>query len=150
MSRVVLGVDPGTRSCGIVAIDGLTGTLLWYRRLTPPDILNKIFVNIVSSGAMIVGVEKPFAGVNVRSALLLGEILGVVKVAGAQCSAIVEELTPPQIKKAITGTGRAHKKQVCKIVHSLLQIPLEAGEDVLEAGAVALTIAHRYRVKLNK
>lgn len=145
-----MGVDPGTRSCGLVAIDGLTSTLQWYCRLTAPDILSKIYANIVNNGPTVVGIEKPFAKVSIRSALRLGEVVGVVKLAGAQCSAMVEELSPAQIKKAITGTGRAHKTQVCKIVHCILKIPLEAGEDVLEAGAVALAVAHRYNSKLRR
>ena len=88
-------------------------------------------------------VEDVFHAQNTRSALVLGQVRGVVLLAGAQAGLAVHALPPATIKLQITGYGRADKTQVAFMVTRLLSLPgaAEAG-DAADALAVALCLAH--------
>jgi len=88
-------------------------------------------------------VEDVFHAQNTRSALVLGQVRGVVLLAGAQAGLTVHALPPATVKLQITGYGRADKTQVAFMVTRLLGLPGpgEAG-DAADALAVALCLAH--------
>jgi crossover junction endodeoxyribonuclease RuvC len=76
---------------------------------------------------------------------VLGQVHGVVLLAGAQAGLAVHALPPATVKVQVTGYGRADKRQVAFMVTRLLGLP-GAGEagDAADALAVALCLAHRH------
>jgi crossover junction endodeoxyribonuclease RuvC len=84
-------------------------------------------------------VETPFHGVNVRSALALAHARGVVLEVLAAAGVPIHEYSPAEVKKAVTGNGRAEKGQVQRMICALLVVDrAELGTDVADALAVAL------------
>ena len=154
---LILGVDPGSRAAGYALVEAESrtervveaGTLRFdgsmahalrlreiYRRLTeiierhPPD-----------EGA----VEMPVYGRNPQSMLKLGRAQAAAMLALLNRDVPVNEYTPKQVKKAVTGNGNASKKQVQHMVCSMLD-GAEAADlsyDASDALAVALCHAHR-------
>ena len=96
-------------------------------------------------------VEEAFAAVNVRSALVLGQVRGVVIVAaGAACP--VFEYSARAVKKAVVGYGQADKDQVVQMVTTLLRLPEPPPQDA--ADALALALCHmqsrRFAIRLER
>ncbi|MFW6109899.1 MAG: crossover junction endodeoxyribonuclease RuvC [Patescibacteria group bacterium] len=67
-------------------------------------------------------IENLFFGVNAKTAMKVGEGKGVVILACGQCNIPVKEFTPLEIKTALTGYGRADKKQVQEMVKRFLNL----------------------------
>ncbi len=100
-----------------------------------------------------VAIENIFFGENARSALKLGQARGAAILAAINSDLKVSEYTPLEIKQAITGYGRADKKQVQVMVSKLLGLkeipkPLDASD----ALAIALCHIHSadFMNKVNK
>lgn len=90
-------------------------------------------------GPSVVAVERIFFQNNVRTAVSVAQVIGVViaEAAGRGCE--IAEYSPNQIKAAVTGDGRADKEQVQTMVQTLLGLsaaPKPA--DAADAAAVAL------------
>lgn len=157
----ILGIDPGSRFTGYAVIDavGAEAGVVEHGvfRLPPKQpvterlkILDGLLRELVDQHRPDeVVVEEAFAAVNVRSALVLGQVRGVVIVAaGAGCP--VFEYSPRAVKKAIAGYGQADKKQVAQMVTTLLRLPEIPAEDAADALALALCHMHsrRFAVRL--
>ncbi|HMK65743.1 MAG TPA: crossover junction endodeoxyribonuclease RuvC [Thermodesulfobacteriota bacterium] len=83
-------------------------------------------------------VEKVFFAKNVHSALTLGHVRGVVLFTAVESGLEVFEYSPLEIKKAVTGYGRADKKQVQEMVKLLLGIPASQNQDISDALAAGI------------
>jgi crossover junction endodeoxyribonuclease RuvC len=86
----------------------------------------------------IVAIEDVFHARNARSAFVLGQARGVALLAAAQSGAKVRSFAPAVIKQAVTGTGRAEKDQVARMVCALLGIDAGGRADATDALAAAL------------
>jgi crossover junction endodeoxyribonuclease RuvC len=147
----ILGVDPGSLTtgwgllegspanptlldCGIVRLDS---GLSLARRLAR---LHEEFTGLVDRvKPSIAAVEAPFHGPSARSALQLAHARGVILAVLASAAVEVAEYTPTGVKKAVTGNGRADKRQVREMVHRLLQRRDRwPSHDISDALAVAL------------
>jgi crossover junction endodeoxyribonuclease RuvC len=91
-----------------------------------------------------------FHGVNTRSLVTLGQARGAILAAVGTRQAALTELSPSEIKKAVTGRGGATKEQVAHMVGVLLGprareviAAAGAGLDATDALAVALACLHR-------
>ncbi|MGH9486321.1 MAG: crossover junction endodeoxyribonuclease RuvC [Terriglobales bacterium] len=154
----VLGVDCGSEATGygVIASDGrhhralASGTLrlqgesfalrLHHIHLGLTDLM-------VQHQPACVAIEDVFYAKNVRSALKLGHVRGVVMQAAAAQGLAVAEYTPLAIKSALTGYGRAEKQQVQRMVCELLH--LAAPPDSLDASdALAVAICHIHSQRL--
>ena len=87
-----------------------------------------------------IAVEGLFHGKNARSALVLGHARGVVLLAATRAGLPVAEISPAEVKRAVSGTGAATKTQVGAMVMKLLHLtappkPADAADGV----AIALT-----------
>jgi crossover junction endodeoxyribonuclease RuvC len=82
--------------------------------------------------------EQVFAAKNLHSALVLGHVRGVVLLTAVEWGLEVFEYSPLEIKKAVTGYGRAEKNQVSDMVQVLLGIPTLPNRDVSDALAAAI------------
>jgi crossover junction endodeoxyribonuclease RuvC len=91
-------------------------------------------------------VESVFAALNVKTALKLAEVRGVVLLAAAQASIPAHSYSPREVKSSVAGYGAASKQQIQQMVSSALglaEIPEPA--DAADALAVALCHAHLSR-----
>ena len=86
-----------------------------------------------------VAVEAIFAALNVKTALRLAEVRGVVLLAAAQCELPVHSYSPREVKATIAGYGHASKEQMQQMVRALLSLSeIPRPTDAADALAVAL------------
>ncbi|MEQ9497082.1 MAG: crossover junction endodeoxyribonuclease RuvC [Deltaproteobacteria bacterium] len=83
-------------------------------------------------------VESVFHSKSAKSALVLGQARGVALLAAAQGGYPIVEITPAEVKKAVTGSGRAEKLQVQEMVKVLLGLKTRAPSDASDALALAI------------
>jgi len=150
----ILGIDPGLTCTGFGVID-TEGAALHYVasgtiRTSPgegvllPHRLKILFDGIgevVQRYQPEVAVcEIVFVNVNPQATLMLGQARGCCLTALVANGMEVREYTALQLKKAVTGHGKAAKEQVQEMVKRLLQLPGLPGKDA--ADALGLCITH--------
>ena len=86
-------------------------------------------------------IEELFFNNNRTTGITVAEARGVVLLAARQHGIKISEYTPPQVKQAVVGYGRAEKKQVIAMVTSLLKLPSPPKPDDT-ADALALALCH--------
>lgn len=87
----------------------------------------------------VVAVESVFHSANVKSALTLGHVRGVVLLSAASEGLPLVEYSPLEVKKAVTGYGRADKHQIQAMVKTLLNLDrVPEPHDAADALAIAL------------
>ena len=92
----------------------------------------------------VVAVERVFADQNVLSVIGTAQAAGLAMLVAARAGLPVHTHTPTEVKAAITGSGRADKAQVGRMVARLLKLD-EAPKPADAADAVALAICHLWR-----
>lgn len=156
----ILGLDPGSQHTGYGLIcrhrDRLEllaqGRLSPPRRLDLPARLGWLGVRLSESLAEwrpeIAVLEAPFLGINPRSLVVLAQARGALLGALAAGLVAVREYSPAEIKRAVTGSGRADKTQVARMVALQLSgVPAGASADATDALAIALCYAHSSRLE---
>ncbi len=130
----VLGIDPSLQSTGFGIIESSGGEYLsvGYGTINPsprlpfPQRLHMIESEIEkiigTYGPVEAAIENPFHAQNVKTALTLGQVRGAILVALAARRCELHEYSALEIKKAVTGYGRADKSQVQVMVRALLRI----------------------------
>ena len=87
-----------------------------------------------------VAFEELFFARNVTTALMVGAARGAAIIAAAEYTENLYEYTPMQIKQAITGYGKADKKQIQQMVKLLLKLDeIPRPDDAADAIACAIT-----------
>ena len=87
-----------------------------------------------------VAFEELFFSHNVTTALMVGAARGAAIIAAAEYTDNLYEYTPMQIKQAVTGNGRADKKQIQQMVRLLLKLDeIPKPDDAADAIACAMT-----------
>ena len=155
----ILGIDPGTGilGFGVIEIDAKNKAHLVdagvirtpvkeddaVRLLT---IYEELIDIVTRTKPQIMSVEKLFFAQNVTTAMTVAQARGVVLLVGQQNGLELHEYTPLQIKQAITGYGRADKKQMQEMVRVILGL-VEAPkpDDCADALAAALCCAQSVR-----
>ncbi len=155
-STRILGIDPGTVVAGWGVIDDFgsssrhvaSGIIrLSGARAQRLARLHAVVSTLIASHApAILALEKNFVGENVQSAFRIGEARGVVIAAAATAGMDVSEYAPATIKSAVTGSGRATKVQVQRMIATLLAAGTDLSPDQADALAVALCHAHAGRL----
>ena len=157
----IIGIDPGTGILGFGVIDvdkrgkctlvdaGVIRTPVKeddsVRFNTIYDELSDI---IADAKPQEMAVEKLFFAQNVTTAMSVAQARGVAIVAGTQAGLKVSGYTPLQIKQALTGYGRAEKKQMQEMVRVLLGLKdVPQPDDCADALATAITHAMTSKVK---
>jgi crossover junction endodeoxyribonuclease RuvC len=154
----ILGIDPGSQATGygVIETDGQRHRLVEFGVIRTPQNLSfpeklhfiheRVAAVVASTSPDEVVVENLFYATNVKSALKLGHVRGVVLLPGVAQGLPVFEYSPLEVKQAVVGYGRADKLQVQKMVAVLLDLaaPPEP-HDVADALAVALCHAHQLR-----
>lgn len=166
---LILGIDPGTATTGWGLIErnedqsdftvkgwGLIETdksLLKERRL------NYIFEELLS----LIGHHKPdifvfekvFFASNAKTVIAVGQAQGVMLLAAHKMSVEVAEYAPGTIKKMITGSGRANKKEVQSAIRKILgsHIKSKAHQKTHfdnAADALAIALTHAFKLTESK
>ena len=86
------------------------------------------------------GIEEVFFGRNVTTAITVGQARGVLMLTLANANIPIGEYSPPKIKDAVTGYGKADKAQVQMMVRNLLDLEeTPRPDDAADGLAVAIT-----------
>jgi len=154
--QIIIGIDPGSVKTGYGVLRknrDNTFTVLDYgvirtqSKQSLPARLSIIFSGLMEVMSThpphVVAVEQIFVQKNVRSAMVLGHARGVAILAGIESGGQVVEYTPSEIKRSVTGSGRAGKDQVMRMVVQLLGLPKAPAEDAADALATGLCHALR-------
>jgi crossover junction endodeoxyribonuclease RuvC len=155
----VLGVDPGSRLCGYGVIDVLVAAsgrahayiecgVLTVARAAPMEQrlgeMARWLTDVITElRPTVVAVEQVFAHANVSSALALAQARGMVLAVAGMAGLPVYSYAPAVIKKTVTGSGRAPKEQVTRMVQMLMGLRRPPQVDAADALAVAITHAQR-------
>ena len=153
----ILGVDPGLTRCGlgVIDVDRQRNLQLIYVGVAETPASSGTPARLVAIADAIdevmeehqpeaVAIERVFAQHNVRSVMGTAQASGLVMVAAERRGLPVALHTPSEVKAAVTGNGRAAKKQVGSMVQRLLglaQPPAPADA----ADALAIAICHAWR-----
>ncbi|MBD7949844.1 crossover junction endodeoxyribonuclease RuvC [Oerskovia rustica] len=153
----VLGVDPGLTRCGVGVVDSLPGRRARMVAVgvlqSPPDqsvdlrlltISQRLDAWMDEHVPDVVAVERVFAQHNVSTVMGTAQVAGLAMVAAARRGVPVAMHTPSEVKAAVTGTGRADKIQVQRMVARILELA-ELPKPADAADALALAICHLWR-----
>ena len=149
----VIGIDPGIDRVGVGIIEYVNNkyNLLFQqlihsdKSLTTPQRLVCIYDQlreVLSNWKQIeaASVEKLFFCKNVTNAMVVSQARGVICLALCQAGIPIYEYTPMQIKQAITGYGKADKKQIQQMIKLLLKLDdVPKPDDAADAIACAVT-----------
>ena len=148
----ILGIDPGTGILGFGVIDIEKGkiTLVDAGVIRTPvheddavrlqTIYEELTDIITQNKPEHMSVEKLFFARNVTTAMTVSQARGVVLLCGRLAGMTIHEYTPMQIKQAITGYGKADKKQMQEMVRVLLGLKeIPKPDDAADALAAAIT-----------
>jgi crossover junction endodeoxyribonuclease RuvC len=157
--RLILGLDPGTAVTGWGVIECVGdkpqlvdhGTIVTSAKDPSYERLSTIFQGILevieNYKPREAAVEELFGGVNIKTALAVGQARGVIVLACAERGIPAHDYTPLRIKQAVVGYGRASKVQVQQMVKVLLGLPKVPKPDHA-ADALGVAICHAHSAKL--
>jgi len=153
---IILGIDPGYAivGYGVIEKDDRTGkcTLIDYGAIeTHKDESFPVRLALIQDGMKslikhykpdVIAVEELFFNNNITTGIAVAEARGVIICTAVQECGKLYEYTPIQVKQAITGTGKADKKQVQYMTKMLLNLKKDPKpDDAADALAIALTCA---------
>ncbi len=149
----VIGIDPGTASCGYGIVHESDGRLRaidhgWWKtaagerpELRLKTIFDAVAGLIAEHRPDAVVLEESFVGADARIALSVGQARGAVMVAAANAGVECAEYSPARVKQTVCGYGRAEKQQVQKMVKAILSLQA-APTPTHAADALAVAICH--------
>lgn len=159
----ILGIDPGVGRLGWGVIEeAKTGTgwravaygCIETEKNTPlpkriQDVYDNLVVIIQKHAPNVLSVEELFFSKNVTTAFMVGQARGVVLLVASQNNLEVVEYNPGTVKLAVTGYGRADKRQITQMVKTIFKLPKETLMDDT-ADALAVALAHAFSRKSPK
>ena len=152
---IIIGIDPGYERLGIAVLEKSIATgnkecllfsecfktstkLKFEERLQ--KVGNEIKKIIKKYKPEILAIETLFLNTNHKTVMHVAEVRGVIIYEGMGAGLKVFEASPPQIKIATTGYGRANKEQMMKMIKILIKVDKKIkSDDELDAMAIALT-----------
>jgi len=150
----ILGIDPGTAITGFGVIDYDGGKFKFVddgvirtdkeqpmneRLSTIYDEINELLTEFKPD---VMSIELLFFARNVTTAMTVGQSRGIVILAATKAKVPVFEYTPMQVKQAVTGYGKAEKKQIQEMVKQLLKLDdIPKPDDAADGLAIAITHA---------
>jgi crossover junction endodeoxyribonuclease RuvC len=158
MTRVVMGVDPGSRFTGFGVIQGAVDRLehLAHGQIAPKgkaplelrlcQIYDGLTDLLRQHRPHYLALEDMFLSTNVKTAFILGQVRGVVILAAAQAEVPIHLYPPLVVKKAVVGFGQATKVQVKMMVENLLGLKVMSHH---AADALAVGVCHYFHSRLD-
>lgn len=161
---IVMGIDPGTATTGFGVVKKIKsklkavdyGCIITDPALSPGERLKKINNElnklIRKYKPKVLAVENLYFFKNLKTAMPVSQAKGVVLLTAAKKKIPVYEFTPLQVKMAITGYGKAEKKQVQEMIKILLDFKKtpkfankKLGDDAADALGVAVCCSFQLR-----
>lgn len=158
----IIGIDPGTTRIGYGLIEsGRKLKLIDYgviecRKKQKPaqtikeasDAVRALFKKYSPE---LMGIEKIYFSKNVKTGLAVAQTRGAILREAAEYGISVSELSPSEVKMAITNYGLAAKKAVAKMAAAILGIKeLEGPDDAGDALAIAITASMKSNDNYNR
>lgn len=156
---IILGIDPGLAIVGYGVIDSQKGgsrpidcgVINTPKEDSVPVRLSKIYDGMISLIERYkpdcIAIEELFFNTNITTGINVAQARGVILLACTQKNLKMYEYTPLQIKQALTGYGKAEKKQIQFMVTRLLNLKaVPKPDDAADGLAVALTHAQTARL----
>ncbi len=152
-SKYLLAIDPGFERLGIAVLerasDGkhivihsecfkTSAKIPFSERLV---LIGKQIEKVIKKYKPVsLSIEKLYLTTNHKTVMNVAEARGVVLYEAQKNNLEIFEYTPPQIKVAVTGWGKADKKMVMDMVRKLVKIDIKIkSDDELDAIAIGLT-----------
>ena len=155
----ILGIDPGyaTIGYGVIDTNGNKHKVIDYGVITTPkneNIAVRLAMIYDSMTKIIdkfkhdeIAVEELFFVKNITTGINVAHARGVILLASVHACGRMYEYTTLQIKQAMTGYGRAEKRQIQEMVKMYLNLPqIPRPDDAADALAIALTHAQTNRM----
>jgi len=155
-----LGIDPGTAIMGFGLVEDDSrnlkaveyGCIRTTKDKSPHerllDLYKRLEEIIREFRPDYLAVEKLFFSTNIKTAMSVGEARGVILLSAARAGLKVAEYTPLQVKMAITGYGKADKRQIQQMVKTLLKLKvIPRPDDAADALAIAICHLHSYNME---
>lgn len=151
---LIIGIDPGSTvtGYGIIRKEGsrsshvVSGAIRLSGAQSHPTRLGKIFRDlekvVKEHAPSTMVVESLFLGENTQSLMKLSQVRGVVLLLGELYGMDIYEYAPMEIKRGLTGYGRADKQQMMFMVSKLLGMTGLKSADQADALAMALYHSH--------
>jgi len=149
-----LGIDPGVTRIGYGLVAKENGRLSYLASgllpiPEPPQAEQLLLIEkeigklIRKNKPEIIALEKLFFTVNKKTGLAVAQARGIIVAAALKSKITTIEISPSQIKKSITGNGRASKKDVEKMTGLFIRLPEKKMiDDEIDALAAAITAIH--------
>ena len=159
---IILGIDPGTRAMGYALISLVNGKISLVEagliKIKADELQHQIpqmveaFEGIFKNHKIVeVAMEDIFYAHNPKTTIKLAQFRGAIMLTILQQFGQFNEYTALQVKKALTGNGKATKEQVAFMVKRLLNIKKDIKPlDITDAMAVAITHSQRVRLNIKK
>lgn len=157
---IILGIDPGIAIMGYGVLETKgnkikvleNGVITTSSKSKTPERLKHLYDNLDQIISEFkpdeFAIEELFFNQNVKTAITVGHARGVQVLCAQNNNLPIYEYTPLQIKQAITGFGRASKKQMQQTVTTLLNLSkIPKPDDAADALAIALTQVFSQRFK---
>ncbi|MDD3346433.1 crossover junction endodeoxyribonuclease RuvC [Oscillibacter sp.] len=157
----ILGIDPGIATIGFGLVEAERGQvhMLTYGAITTPaglplsrrlyqierdmeELIGKLHPDVIS-------VEELFFNTNITTGIAVAHGRGVILCAAEKCGIPLFEYTPSQVKLAVTGYGKAQKRQVMDMTRRLLKLAaVPRPDDAADALGLALCHARSFTSRL--
>lgn len=155
-----MGIDPGLTRCGLSVVQTGTGRSIYPVSVgvvrTPADaplserllrLSDAVTSWIAEYEPDVVAIERVFERGNVSTVMHTAHAVGVLVLAAAKQGLPVHMYTPSEVKKAISGNGRADKKQMTSMITRILGLS-EPPKPADAADALALAVCHCWRAPM--
>ena len=149
----VIGIDPGTASCGFGVVNAHRNRVsaveygVWKTSARQPlqarlGALHEHLVELVAEHEPdAVAFEESFVGADPRTALSVGQARGALLAACSRAGVVATEYPPATVKQAVGGYGRADKQQMQRMVEVMLKLD-SPPKPHHAADALAVAICH--------
>ena len=151
----ILGIDPGYAivGYGVLEYDNVRFKVVNYGAITtePETPFDKRLLEIHTDMCSILdkfkpdcmSIEKLYFNTNTTTGIDVAQARGVTMLAAAQRDIPIYEYTPLQVKVAVTGYGRAEKRQMQEMVKNILRLnAVPKPDDTADALAIAICHGH--------
>lgn len=152
---IILGIDPGFADMGygLVETTGGKDRCIAYGSVRTPagvpiaERLSRLYTELEAIIAKHrpdrAGIEKLYFSTNAKTAMLVAEARGVIRLCLERNGLSCVEVGPGEVKMAVCGHGAAEKPQVQKMTRVLLGLAeIPKPDDAADALAVAIAVAH--------
>ena len=157
----ILGIDPGFATVGFGLVEAERGQvhMVTYGAITTPaglplsrrlyqigtdmeDLISQLKPDVIS-------IEELFFNTNITTGIAVAHGRGVILYAAEKCGIPLYEYTPSQVKLAVTGYGKAEKRQVMEMTKRLLKLKsVPRPDDAADALALALCHASSFTSRI--